>query len=122
MITIGREKERDRIERFAITDPENKAFFGVKGIGKSTIFESVFTKKSEPYLKRLADKNTFEALVAMVKEANARRKPNPPALFPPSNLDWHWDLIDLLEKDNQLIKEVRARQKAFGPRAKDLEK
>lgn len=46
MITIGREKERDRIERFAITDPENKAFFGVKGIGKSTIFESVFTKKN----------------------------------------------------------------------------
>ncbi len=84
--------------------------------------KSVFTKKSEPYLKRLADKNTFEALIAMVKEANARRKPDPPALFPPSNLDWHWDLIDLLEKDNQLIKEVRARQKAFGPRAKDLEK
>lgn len=84
--------------------------------------KSVFTKKSEPYLKRLADKNTFEALIAIVKEANARRKPDPPALFPPSNLDWHWDLIDLLEKDNQLIKEVRARQKAFGPRAKDLEK
>ncbi len=84
--------------------------------------KSVFTKKSELYLKRLADKNTFEALIAMVKEANARRKPDPPALFPPSNLDWHWDLIDLLEKDNQLIKKVRARQKAFGPRAKDLEK
>ena len=83
---------------------------------------SVFTKNQEPYLKRLADSKTFEALITMVKEANARRKPDPPALFPPSNLDWHWDLIDLLEKDNQLIKQVRARQKAFGPRAKDLEK
>ena len=55
----------------------------------------------------------------IVKEANARRKPDPPALFPESNLDWHWDLIDMLEKDNELIQQVRARQKAFGPRGKD---
>lgn len=80
---------------------------------------SVFTTNEEPYLKRLADKNTFEALIQIVKEANSRRKPDPPALFPESNLDWHWDLIDLLEKDNQLIQEVRERQKSFGPRGKD---
>ena len=55
----------------------------------------------------------------MVKEANARRKPDPPPLFPESKLDWHWDLIDMLEKDNTLIQSVRERQRAFGPRAKD---
>ena len=79
--------------------------------------EKVFTENKEPYLKRLADRSTFEDLMALVKAANARRKPDPPALFPESNLDWHWDLIDMLEKDNTLIQQVRARQKAFGPRS-----
>lgn len=79
----------------------------------------VFTYNEEPYLKRLAGQDTFEALMKIVKEANSRRKPDPPPLFPESNLDWHWDLIDLLEKDNKLIQEVRERQNAFGPRGKD---
>ena len=81
--------------------------------------EKVFSKNEEPYLKRLAGRDTFEALIQMVKEANTRRKPDPPALFPESNLDWHWDLIDMLEKDNQIIQQVRERQKAFGPRGRD---
>ena len=80
---------------------------------------SVFTKNEEPYLKLLADRSTFEELMQLVKESNSRRKPDPPALFPESNLDWHWDLIDMLEQNNTLIQEVRARQKAFGPRGKD---
>ena len=80
---------------------------------------SAFTKNEEPYLKQLAGRDTFEELIKIVKEANSKRKPDPPALFPPSDLDWHWDLIDMLEKDNKLIQEVRARQKAFGPRGKD---
>lgn len=80
---------------------------------------SVFTKNEEPYLKQLADRKTFEELIKIIKAANSRRKPDPPALFPESNLDWHWDLIDLLEKDNQLIQQVRARQKEFGPRGKE---
>ncbi|WP_022931519.1 hypothetical protein [Treponema bryantii] len=80
---------------------------------------SVFTKNEEPYLKQLADKNTFEELIKIIKDANSRRKPDPPALFPESNLDWHWDLIDLLEKDNKLIHAVRERQKNFGPRGRD---
>ena len=80
---------------------------------------TVFTRNEEPYLKRLAGRETFEELIKIVKEANSRRKPDPPALFPESNLDWHWDLIDLIEKDNQLIQQVRARQKAFGPRGRD---
>ena len=80
---------------------------------------SVFTKNEEPYLKQLADKDTFEELIKIIKEANSRRKPDPPALFPESNLDWHWDMIELIEKDNTIIQEVRKRQKAFGPRGKD---
>lgn len=84
--------------------------------------ETVFTKNEEPYMKRLAGLDTFEALIQMVKEANSRRKPDPPALFPESNLDWHWDLIDMLEKDNELIQQVRKRQNEFGKRGKDVGK
>ena len=84
--------------------------------------QSVFVQNEEPYLKKLADKDTFEELMLLVKDANSRRKPDPPALFPESNLDWHWDLIDMLESNNELIQQVRARQKAFGPRGKDLGK
>ena len=81
--------------------------------------QKVFTKKEEPYLKRLVDRSTFEDLMKLVKDANSRRKPDPPALFPENDLDWHWDLIDMLEKDNTIIQQVRARQKAFGPRGRD---
>ena len=84
--------------------------------------KKAFTENKEPYLKRLADLSDFEGLMRLVKEANSRRKPDPPALFPESNLDWHWELIDLLEKDNKLIEQVRARQKAFGPRGRDIGK
>ena len=80
---------------------------------------TVFTKNEEPYLKQLADRDTFEELIKIIKEANSRRKPDPPALFPESDLDWHWDLIDQLESGNILIQQVRERQKAFGPRGKD---
>ncbi len=80
---------------------------------------SVFTKNEEPYLKQLADRDTFEELIKIIKEANSRRKSDPPALFPESDLDWHWDMIDLLEKDNKIIQAVRERQKAFGPRGRD---
>lgn len=84
--------------------------------------EKAFTENKEPYLKRLADRSTFEELMHMVKDANSRRKPDPPALFPESNLDWHWDLIDLLEKDNKIIQQVRERQKEFGPRGRDIDR
>lgn len=83
---------------------------------------TVFTKNEEPYLKQLADRDTFEELIKIIKEANLRRKPDPPTLFPESDLDWHWDLIDQLESGNILIQQVRERQKAFGPRGKDLGK
>lgn len=80
---------------------------------------NVFTKNEEPYLKQLADRDTLEELIKIIKDANSRRKPDPPALFPESDLDWHWDLIDQLESGNLIIQEVRERQKSFGPRAKD---
>ena len=81
--------------------------------------ESILLLDSEPYLTRLLDKNSFEELMTIMEEANARRKPDPDPLFPDVNLDFHWDLIDVLEKDNKIIQEVRKRQEAFGPRGKD---
>ncbi len=83
---------------------------------------SVLVLDKEPYLYQLAEHKTFEDLMQIVKEQNSKRKPDPPPLFPPDDLNWHWDLIDLLEKDNVLIQEVRKRQKEFGPRPKDLNK
>lgn len=72
-----------------------------------------FTKMTE---------SSKESLLEIVKEANSRKKPNPPLLFPESDLDFHWDLIDSLEKDNKIIQEVRKRQEEFGPRGKDRNK
>lgn len=74
----------------------------------------------EPYLVKIADKKTMEDLMKIVKDANSRRKPKPDPLFPPSDVDWHWDLIDELEKNNPRIQEVRQRQAEFGPRGKDF--
>jgi len=84
--------------------------------------KSIMILDKEPYLTRLADKSTFEDLMRIVKEGNARRKPDPDPLFPPDDLNWHWDLIDYLESNNTLIQAVRARQRAFGLRPKDLNK
>ena len=60
-------------------------------------------------------------LLNLVQQLNSRRKPLPKPLFPPSNIDWHWDLIDNLEKNNKQVQEVRKRQREFGPRGKDVE-
>ena len=72
--------------------------------------KTILVTDSQPYLTKLADKNDFEALMQLVKEQNAKRKPPRPPLFPPLELDWHWDLIYYLEKDNELIQKVRAEQ------------
>lgn len=58
----------------------------------------------------------------IVRQANSRRKPDPPPLFPEKELDWHWELINQLEKGNKTIEEVRERQRNFGPRPGDLQK
>lgn len=83
--------------------------------------QNVLVLQTEPNLVKLIDKNTFEHLIQIVNNQNSKRKPGPKPIFPPSNVDWHWDLIDLLEKDNQIIQQVRQRQKQFGPRAKDFQ-
>ena len=82
--------------------------------------ENTIAVENNIYLKRLLDKNSFEDLIKIVKDQNSKRKPDPPPLFPPEDLDFHWDLIDYLEQDNLIIQEVRKRQKDFGSRGKDL--
>ena len=44
MKLIGRKKETRKIGNYATSEPENKAFFGVKGLGKSVLFENAFSK------------------------------------------------------------------------------
>lgn len=82
--------------------------------------ESLMAVSSSQYLVKLADKNTVESLMLLVNAQNSKRKPPAPPPFEPSNLDWHWDLIDELEKNNEIILEVRKRQKEFGLRGKDF--
>ena len=94
-----------------------------KKLEKKLLFnndKSIIVLDEEPYLTKLADKNDFDSLMQIVKSSNSRRKPPAKALFPENDLDWHWDLIDYIEKDDKMIQEVRQRQKNFGPRAKDL--
>ena len=67
----------------------------------------------KPYMTKVVGKDSAPELMHIVAEANSRRKDPPPPLFPPSDLNWHWDLITLLEKDNALVQEVRLRQRAF---------
>jgi hypothetical protein len=71
---------------------------------------------NEPYLLLVANKNELSDVITLINEHNSLRKPSPPSLFPDSNVDWHWDLINELEKDNLIIQEVRKRQNQFGPR------
>ena len=82
--------------------------------------KSILLLDSTPYLTKLADKDTFEELMNIVKHANSRHRPNPDPLFTDMNVDFHWDLIDALEKNNKIIQKVRERQRAFGPRGKDI--
>ena len=44
--------------------------------------KTVLVLNSEPYLTKLTDKKTFEDLMQIIKEANARRKPDPEPIFP----------------------------------------
>ncbi len=67
----------------------------------------------EPYLKKVQDKGSQEAVVALEKEYNSRRAPTPDPPFPPSNLDWHLDDIRRLEAGNKIIEAVRKRQREF---------
>lgn len=90
--------------------------------GKDMIFdqEKNVAAVNNVYLKRLVDKETFSDLMEIVRIQNSKRKPAPPPPFPPEDLDYHWDLIDMLEKDNAIIQKVRQRQREFGLRGKDI--
>ena len=54
----------------------------------------------DPYLSLTDGKQTIEQLVLA---ANSRHIPLPKPLFPPSNLDFHWDIIRDLRKYNKLF-------------------
>ena len=44
--------------------------------------KTVLVLNGEPYLTKLTDKKTVEDLMQIIKEANARRKPDPEPIFP----------------------------------------
>lgn len=44
--------------------------------------KTVMIKDTQPYLTKLTDKQTIEDLMKIIKEANARRKPDPEPIFP----------------------------------------
>lgn len=67
----------------------------------------------EPYLKRVQEKGSQEAIVALAAEYFKKRAPNPDPPFPPSNLDWHMDDIRRLEAGNKIVEAVRKRQREF---------
>lgn len=46
MKLIGRSRILRRLGNYAIEEPENKAFFGVKGLGKSALMDAVFSKRN----------------------------------------------------------------------------
>jgi len=54
----------------------------------------------EPYLTLTDGKQSIEQIVV---QANNRRMPPPKPVFPPSNLDFHWDIIKDLNKYNRLL-------------------
>lgn len=72
----------------------------------------------KPYLVKnsdtAADENErIKKYMQIALDANKRRKPDPPPLFPPSDVNWHWDDIRRLEKGNAQIEAVRGRQRDF---------
>ncbi|MCQ2598394.1 MAG: hypothetical protein MJ181_11180 [Treponema sp.] len=90
--------------------------------GKDVLYneETTICAVNDVYLKKLADKKTLDDLIEIVRTQNSKRKPDPEPLFPPEELDYHWDLIDYLESGNQIIQVIRQRQRDFGVRGKDL--
>ncbi len=72
----------------------------------------------KPYLKRVQEENSAEAVFALAKKYYETRAPNPNPPFPPSNLDWNMETINRLESGNEIIQKVRERQKEFAIKAK----
>lgn len=76
--------------------------------------KTVMIPNQEPYLIKIADKDTVTQLMEIVKAANSRRKPPQKPYFEPKDLDWHWDLILEAEKNNPYVQEVRKHQAERG--------
>ena len=101
----------------------------IRNVEKFTHFPETFTLDTtlqicginKANFTKVNDINDAKELLKFVNKLNSRRKPLPKPLFPPSNLDWHWDLINNLEKNNKQIQAVRQRQQKFGPRGKEVE-
>lgn len=71
----------------------------------------ILVTDKEPYLVKLADKQTMEDLMDIVKTANAKRKPQRKPLFDDPDLDWHWDLIDKIDENRDFINKIRMKHK-----------
>lgn len=84
--------------------------------------KTLMIPKQEPYLVKVADKETYDDLVEIVRIQNRIIAPMPRGPFADADLDldFHWDLIDELEKYNAQIQAARMRQKEFGPRPRDV--
>lgn len=107
----GRSKKVRNPQPSQLFNPENYIF---------NDDHSVMVLDKEIYLTKLADQKTFEDLTKMVIEHNSHRHPPLQPLFPHRELDFHWDLIDMLEKDVKIIQAVRERQRRFGLRGRDI--
>lgn len=84
--------------------------------------KTLMIPKGEPYLVKVADKETYDDLVEIVRIQNSIIAPMPLGPFADADLDldFHWDLIDELEKYHKEIQALRQRQKEFGPRPRDV--
>lgn len=68
----------------------------------------------EPYLRRVQNENSVQTVARLVRDAMAKKAPNPDPPFPPSNLDFHMEEIYRLEEGNLIIQSLRKRNKDFG--------
>ena len=92
---------------------EKEAFYAYRRIWQFNDNKTVMVRDKQPYLVKLADKSTFDDLMKIVKTQNRKRKPPRPPLFNDENLDFHWDLIFELERNNKYVQEVRKREREF---------
>ena len=65
-----------------------------------------------------ADAASVDTLLKIVKTANSKKAPGPQPLFPPADVDWHYDIIRQIEAGNPIIQAVRERQREFARRLK----
>lgn len=84
-----------------------------ESLEKDVIFnaENTICAEGKPYLTLLQDGKTLEQII---KEANSRHKPLPKPVFPPSDVDFHWEVIRDLRKYSSLTVQQYNRNLSFG--------